>query len=138
MAPKHSLRRGDRGVRGKTEGLSLRPAARNGRLRVAGMSRKTFYDLFDDREDCLLAVCDDTLERIESELDGANLDDLSWPERMRAGLWIILSFFDRELELACVCVCGAERARGTGRACVARGCLGSFDRTGGRGSFAGH
>lgn len=69
----------------------------------ARVSRRTFYDLFGDREDCLLAVCEDTLQRIESELVSADLGELSWSERMRAGLWVILSFFDREPELARVC-----------------------------------
>ncbi len=80
----------------------------------AQVSRKTFYDLFDDREDCLLEVCDDTLERVVSELRAAEVGDLSWPERMRAGLWVILGFFDRELELARVCV--VESAHGGPRA----------------------
>lgn len=30
----------------------------------AGVSRKTFYDLFSDREDCFLAVFDDAVARI--------------------------------------------------------------------------
>ena len=76
----------------------------------ARVSRKTFYDLFSDREDCLLEVCDDTLERIVSELRAAKVSELEWPERMRRGLWVILGFFDREPELARVCV--VESAHG--------------------------
>ncbi len=30
----------------------------------AGVSRRTFYDLFEDRETCFLAVVDDALRRI--------------------------------------------------------------------------
>jgi AcrR family transcriptional regulator len=74
------------------------------------VSRKTFYDLFDDREDCLLEVCDDALKRILTELLAANVGELEWPERIRTGLWIVLSFFDREPELARACV--VESAHG--------------------------
>jgi len=76
----------------------------------ARVSRKTFYDLFDDREDCLLEVCDDTLERVLLELRAAEVGELEWPERMRTGLRVVLGFFDREPELARVCV--VESAHG--------------------------
>ena len=59
----------------------------------ARVSRKTFYDLFEDREDCLLGVCDDTLGRVLVELRAARVGELpSWRERVRGGLWVILSF----------------------------------------------
>ena len=74
------------------------------------MSRRTFYDLFGDREDCLLAVMQDTIGRIAAELDTASLEGLSWRERVRTGLWIILCFFDREPVLARLCV--VQSARG--------------------------
>ncbi len=77
----------------------------------ARVSRKTFYDLFSDREDCLLAVLRDTTERVASELGRADLEKLVWRERVRVGLWIVLSFFDREPELARVCV--VQSARGS-------------------------
>jgi AcrR family transcriptional regulator/DNA-binding MarR family transcriptional regulator len=70
----------------------------------ARVSRKTFYDLFTDREDCLLAVLRDTQERIVNELVAGDLDGLAWRERVRMGLWTILCFFDREPELARLCV----------------------------------
>ncbi len=76
----------------------------------ARVSRRTFYDLFSDREDCLLEVLRNTTGRIASELDTASLDGLSWRERVRTGLWIVLSFFDREPELARLCV--VQSARG--------------------------
>src|ERR1700677_4189886 len=58
----------------------------------ARVSRKTFYDLFEDREDCLLAVLKETSAWIAAELDAANLAELSWRERVRTGLWVVLSF----------------------------------------------
>jgi AcrR family transcriptional regulator len=70
----------------------------------AGVSRRTFYELFVNREVCLTAVMDDILELIDSEIAAAQLDDLPWRERVRGGLWTILCFFDREPVLAQVCV----------------------------------
>jgi AcrR family transcriptional regulator/DNA-binding MarR family transcriptional regulator len=70
----------------------------------ARVSRRTFYDLFTSREDCLLAVLQDTVERIEREIVAGGLAGLVWRERVRGGLLVILSFFDREPVLARVCV----------------------------------
>jgi AcrR family transcriptional regulator len=74
----------------------------------ARVSRRTFYDLFADRDDCLLAVLDDAVARIEDELGPVSLE-VSWRARVRGGLWTILSFLDREPILARVCVVEALR-----------------------------
>jgi AcrR family transcriptional regulator len=73
----------------------------------ARVSRRTFYDLFENREDCLLAVLDEVVGRVEQDLAAADLSKLSWRERVRAGLWTILCFLDREPVLARVCVAQA-------------------------------
>ena len=70
----------------------------------AHVSRRTFYDLFATRAECLLAVFEDVIALIESDLLDAELDGLPWRERVRAGLWTILSFFEREPTMARVCV----------------------------------
>ncbi|HEY2281949.1 MAG TPA: TetR family transcriptional regulator, partial [Solirubrobacteraceae bacterium] len=70
----------------------------------ARVSRRTFYDLFENREDCLLAILDDVVERVAGELAVASMEGLPWRERVRAGLWTILCFLDREPVLAGVCV----------------------------------
>jgi AcrR family transcriptional regulator len=70
----------------------------------ARVSRRTFYELFENRGACLRALFDDALGTIEQELAAADLSGLSWRERVRGGLWAILSFFDREPALARVCV----------------------------------
>jgi AcrR family transcriptional regulator/DNA-binding MarR family transcriptional regulator len=75
----------------------------------ARVSRRTFYELFSDREECLAAALEDILGLIAAELAGAGLDGLAWRERVRGGLWAILSFFDREPALARVCVVQALR-----------------------------
>ncbi len=84
----------------------------------ARVSRRTFYDLFENREECLLAMLEDTVARVEQELAGAGLGDVSWVERVRTGLWRILCFLDRDPVLARVCV--VESACGTRRVLEAR------------------
>ena len=46
---------------------------------------------------------------VRGELAGAGLEGLAWRERVRGGLWTILSFLDREPALARVCVVQALR-----------------------------
>lgn len=73
------------------------------------VSRRTFYELFDNREECLAALVEHTVALIEVELALADLGGLAWRERVRGGLWVILSFFDREPALARVCVVQVSR-----------------------------
>jgi AcrR family transcriptional regulator len=75
----------------------------------ARVSRRTFYELFDGREDCLLAALESIVETIRGELAHAELDGIEWRERVRTGLWTILSFFEREPVLARVVVVQALR-----------------------------
>jgi AcrR family transcriptional regulator len=75
----------------------------------ARVSRRTFYELFPDREACLAAALEDALDAVRSELTAAGLEGLVWRERVRMGLWRILVFFDREPVLARVCVVQALR-----------------------------
>ncbi len=70
----------------------------------ARVSRRTFYDLFENCNACLEELIEDILDRIESEIERADLTGLPWRERVRGGLLAILSFFDREPALAQVCV----------------------------------
>lgn len=78
----------------------------------ARISRRTFYELFANREECLLAVLQDITAQVHGELSAAGIDGLQWRERVRTGLWTILAFFDREPALARFCV--VESARGGG------------------------
>ncbi|MGA8365465.1 MAG: TetR family transcriptional regulator [Solirubrobacteraceae bacterium] len=75
----------------------------------AGVSRRTFYDVFGNCEDCLLAALESVVRRIGRELSDLHLDALPWRERVRTGLWTILSFFAREPVLARVCIVQALR-----------------------------
>lgn len=70
----------------------------------ARVSRRTFYELFENRDACLVALLDEAVGRVERELEVAGLGSLSWRERVRGGLWVILSFLDAEPALARICV----------------------------------
>jgi AcrR family transcriptional regulator len=70
----------------------------------ARISRRTFYDLFENREDCLLAVIEDTLAQLTGELQATSIGDLAWVERLHEGIWRTLCFFDRQPAVARVLV----------------------------------
>jgi AcrR family transcriptional regulator len=78
----------------------------------ARVSRRTFYELFANREECLAEVLEDAVGLIEGELAVAGFEGLVWRERVRLGLWVILSFFDREPVLARVCIVQALQGGG--------------------------
>ena len=75
----------------------------------ARVSRRTFYELFADREVCLATVIEDILGLLVAELAAAGLEGLAWRERVRRGLLVILAFLDREPVLARVLVVQALR-----------------------------
>jgi len=70
----------------------------------AGVSRKTFYDIFADRDDCLLAVIDHGVACATDRVRDACETQRSWIERVRAGLRVMLEFFEEEPALARLCV----------------------------------
>jgi AcrR family transcriptional regulator len=78
--------------------------------RRAGVSRRTFYEIFANREECLTAVIEDVVSTIVAELAELDLEGQTWRERIRAGLTAILAFLDREPVLARVCVVQALQA----------------------------
>jgi AcrR family transcriptional regulator len=64
-----------------------------GRARV---SRRTFYDVFIDREDCFLAVFDDTVTQASERLGAAYEHGRGWHEQVRGALSALLEFLDDE------------------------------------------
>jgi AcrR family transcriptional regulator len=73
----------------------------------SGVSRRTFYELFADREDCFLAAFDLAITRGGESVIGAYRAGGCWCERVRAGLEAMLAFLDAEPELGFLCVVGA-------------------------------
>ncbi len=70
----------------------------------AGVSRRTFYELFDDREACLLAALDEALARIEAAVVPAYKGERGWSVRIGAGLTALLEYCDADPATAALCV----------------------------------
>lgn len=62
----------------------------------AGVSRRTFYEIFDDREDCLLAALDEAIALASRYVLEAYDRRADWVARMRAALVALLEFLDAE------------------------------------------
>jgi AcrR family transcriptional regulator len=56
----------------------------------SGVSRRTFYELFDDREDCFLAAFDEALKQTAAAVVPAFQEAGSWRAKMRAALTALL------------------------------------------------
>jgi AcrR family transcriptional regulator len=62
----------------------------------SGVSRRTFYEHFEDREDCLLAAFGDAIERIAARVVPAYEGDGKWQTKVRAGLTALLELLAEE------------------------------------------
>jgi AcrR family transcriptional regulator len=76
----------------------------------AGVSRKTFYDLFENREACFIEAFDDATGHAARIVIGAYEGEGGWREQIRAGLAALLALLDEEPELRTVCVVEALAA----------------------------
>jgi AcrR family transcriptional regulator len=65
----------------------------------AGVSSKTFYDLFSDREDCFLAAFDHAVDQLATIVAPAVAREREWAAGIRAGLGALLALLDQEREL---------------------------------------
>lgn len=84
----------------------------------AGVSRRTFYDLFVDREACFLAAFEFAIGRLAEELIPGFAGPARWRERIRVGLTLLLECFDRDPGLARLCV--VETLKGNPRVLACR------------------
>jgi AcrR family transcriptional regulator len=70
----------------------------------AGVTRRRFYQLFENREDCFRTTFESALAAAADRASAAYEAQGAWLERIRAGLLALLEFFDGEPELARLCV----------------------------------
>jgi AcrR family transcriptional regulator len=74
-------------------------------IAVAGVSRKTFYEQFRDREDCFLAAYDAILAQFMGRVIAAyRQPELDWPERVHAAIEALLGFLAAEPAFARMCI----------------------------------
>jgi AcrR family transcriptional regulator len=76
----------------------------------AGVSRRSFYDLFDCRRDCFLAVLDEGCRRVEALISSAFKGAEDWRDGVRSALAALLSFFDAHPQLARVWLIESQTA----------------------------
>lgn len=70
----------------------------------ASVSRRTFYELFTDRDDCLLATLRDAVRQLAHTVLPAYETGGSWRQRVRGALEALLLAFDEQPQLARLCV----------------------------------
>jgi AcrR family transcriptional regulator len=70
----------------------------------AGVSRRTFYELFPDREACLLATFDLGVARARARVEPAYASEPRWRDGIRGGLAAFLRFLEDEPALGRLCV----------------------------------
>lgn len=68
--------------------------------REAGISRTTFYAMFEDKEACFLAAYDRAVDALARRIATAYEAEEGWPRRARAGLAALLDALAEEPELA--------------------------------------
>jgi AcrR family transcriptional regulator/DNA-binding MarR family transcriptional regulator len=65
----------------------------------SGVSRRTFYELFEDRKEAFLAAFDHAIAKAAAMIVPAYERPGKWREKIKAGLAALLEFFDEEPEL---------------------------------------
>jgi AcrR family transcriptional regulator len=69
-------------------------------LGEAGVGRESFYELFDDKLDCMLAAHKILADDLEERVSAVYLDEGPWPERVRRSLATTLDWFAADPEAA--------------------------------------
>jgi AcrR family transcriptional regulator len=70
----------------------------------SGVSRRTFYEVFDDFEDCFLAALDQSIARASEYVLETYDPGEKWPIRIRAGLIGLLVFLEDEPAMGRLCI----------------------------------
>jgi AcrR family transcriptional regulator len=81
--------------------------------RVAGgarVSRRTFYELFEDREDCFLTVFNEAVASVSELVLDACAGERGWEGQVRAGLAALLGFFDEQPDIGSLLLVDALQA----------------------------
>ncbi|HXQ88888.1 MAG TPA: TetR/AcrR family transcriptional regulator [Solirubrobacterales bacterium] len=67
-------------------------------LGEAGVGRESFYELFDDKLDCMIAAHKILLDDLEEKVRAAYIGEQPWPPRVREGLRTALGWFAADPE----------------------------------------
>ncbi len=69
-------------------------------LGEAGVGRESFYELFDDKLDCMLAAHNILVDDLEAKVRATYLGDDPWAERMRRAVSAMLEWFAADPDAA--------------------------------------
>jgi len=69
-------------------------------LGEAGVGRESFYELFDDKLDCMLAAHKLLIDDLEERIREAYIADGPWPQRVREALSATLDWFAADPDVA--------------------------------------
>ena len=70
----------------------------------AGVSRKTFYELYESKEDCLFAIYDEVAQALRGVIQAAHERGVTPQERLDASCDILLRWVEDEPALARLCL----------------------------------
>jgi AcrR family transcriptional regulator len=73
-------------------------------VKLASVSTRDFYELFDSKEACFLAAFDAVRDHLEELVVAAVADEPDWPQQTIAALRVSLEFFAAEPDLASLCL----------------------------------
>jgi AcrR family transcriptional regulator len=73
-------------------------------VKRAGLSRATFYEYFDNREDCLLAGFDEAGVELQRRMETAAAEADEWPDQVRGALVAVLDYTVENPAVARTCV----------------------------------
>jgi AcrR family transcriptional regulator len=76
----------------------------------AGMSRRTFHDIFTDREECLLGAFEEAVSQAAQAVERAVAGHEKWVDRVRAGLTGLLALLDYDPGAGRLLIVGALSA----------------------------
>jgi AcrR family transcriptional regulator/DNA-binding MarR family transcriptional regulator len=85
-------------------------------LRRAGCARRTFYELFPNRQACFLTALEQAVNTAGERVEQAVGPERPWPEQVRAATLVLLEFCEEEPELALLCLSAAPAAGASARA----------------------
>lgn len=80
-------------------GLTIREV-----IGAAGVSRKTFYELFEDKNEAFLAAYDHVVGRLAEGVTGATARGRTWPEQVSLGLETFLDRLASDPAVAHLCI----------------------------------
>ena len=70
----------------------------------SAVSRRTFYEIFADREDCFLVAFDEAVGSVAASVISAYQRPRPWRERVRAALTALLQRLDSDRAMACLLI----------------------------------